>query len=766
MINAGDKLRSLSVDELVKLASGKKKQNQIERLDRTRNVFHQSYAQASQWFMQQMEPDCIYNVPQSFRIRGKVDTARLERALNAIVERHEIMRTVFTTVDGVPSQVISPYKPFKLDVIDLSAYPAEEREERIRSENTSQLRVRFDLTSGPLWKFILLKLSDEEVVLSFALHHIISDGWSFGVILNELTELYARDGEGRGPLEPLPVQYADYSQWQRKQMSSEKMAAQRNYWTRRLADIKGEINLPFDAPRAGIRKHRGDNVYFGIPEEDCALLNGACVKYHMTAYHFLISVFFLLLRAYSGERDICVGTPVANRGRVELEKLIGLFINTVAIRSEVSEEQAFSDFLQDMKEICVEAFANGEIPFEKVVESLNIQRNSNSSPIFQVLYVQMEAPVQERKAGPKDLEVSQVPVALGSSQFDLSLYMTLDKEEINAALEYDTDLFSRETAEQMAADFKKLLHRALKEPGETIGGCISEIGRRRCRVAVCSTFTAETLRESLDFWTKRLALPCDIEFAPYSQVFQQLVFAESLLKSNTGGFNVMLVRPEDWVQGVSAGFDQIRRLLCRNTDEFIRRVKTAGISNLLIYLCPKSPAARENSALTLLINVLEHKIKDECRQFSVFTAAKIAGAYRLSDYCDEDGDREWHIPYKREFFAVLGADIMSRIFRNSIHGAGNIYLLDTAPQTPGGREDNLRLPGSLTEMLEDEDEIVEVRGGNETAADAVDRVAEKYKADRDRVVVITADEALSRSDGFKAVVAGAAGDKFNAGFLP
>ncbi|WP_346836055.1 condensation domain-containing protein [Paenibacillus polymyxa] len=783
MTNSRDKLKSLSLDELTKLASKKRTQTTIERLDRRGNVFPQSIAQNSQWFMQQLASDCIFNVSQSYRIKGNVEIDRLERALNRIVERHEMMRTVFTAADGVPSQVIKPYTPFKLNVIDLSMFLGEEQEERVRLENSRQLRVVFDLAVGPLWKFVLLKLSDEEVVLSFTLHHIISDGWSIGVILNELTDLYARDREGRELPEPLPIQYADYSHWQRKQMKGTEIAEQNDYWMRQLSGIKDNINLPIDAPRTSIQTHKGDNLFFNISKENYALLNNVCIKHHITSYHFLISVYFLLLHIYSGDRDICVGTPVANRNRVELEQLIGLFINTVVIRSSVDKELKFTDFLQNMKELCVQATSHADISFDKVVENLNIPRNSGFSPVFQVLYVQIEVPVLGRETKLKDMEVTSIPVSLGSAQFDISLYLTLDHREIHATLEYNTDLFSKETAQQMVADFDQLLNIALTDPDRSISQIIAEIQRKRLCLTVSSTFTIGTLEESLNFWTKKLALPCDIRFAPYSQVFQQLLLDDSLLKRNAGGFNVLLIRLEDWIQGVKEDIEQIKQLLCRNTDEFIEGIKTSGIQNLLIYICPTSPAVQENGELALLIHTLEHQIRKNCKAFNILSAAKVAESYQLSDYFDKDGDREWHIPYTRDFFAVLGTDMIARIFRESVHRPGNIYLLDFDSQTIEEWEASGGLSDSLLKRIKGDGDIIVVRGDpialsqqlgylaprfiqSDTLMEAVRLVAKNYNVESNKIIILSSNNELERVNDSLVVTASRRDTNFNAGFLP
>ncbi len=781
MANDRNEQKKLSMDDLAMLISKKKKQNNITPVPRDKNIFPQSYAQSSQWFMQQLATDCIYNVPQSYRIRGKVDVLRLERVLNRILERHEIMRTAFTAIDGVPSQIIEPFGYFKLNVIDLSGFSGEEQEKMVQCENEKLIRTPFNLSISPLWKFVLLKLSENEVILTYTLHHIISDGWSYGVIIKEIIELYKRDIEGKEPLEPLSIQYVDYSEWQHRQMGSDKLKRQLEYWVEQLSGINDCINLPLDAPRYKVQTHRGSNCYFTIPEEDYEAISSFCVKEHITLYHFMISVFFLLLYRYSGDNDICIGTPVANRNRVELEKLIGLFINTVIIRTDIDENSGIADFIQRIRQRCTRAFENAEIPFEKVVERLNISRNSSFSPVFQVLYVQMETAMLGDQNGISDLEVTPIAVSNGSSQFDLSLYVSVGDKSININLEYNTDLFSEETAIQITKDFQKLLHSILIEPNKNINYYIEKIEQRRCCVTVCSTFVSEPLNESMNFWVKKLGMPCNIVFAPYSQVFQQLMFEDSLMRKKPKEINVILLRLEDWIQGVDTDYDEIIRLLNKNTEEFIRIVNSINFQHLMIYICPHSRKVADNGEIVLLINSMENKIKKECTKASVYSAIKAAAKYQLKDFYDEKGGKQWHIPYSREFFAVLGTQIISNVFRKSTYNEKCIYLIDMALKD--SKRSNCCLSNALLRKIESEDIVVVVRGeatcfpkgfnhfvDRFIETDSVDKAIEycenMYKVNKDEIIVISDEKFVSERQYSSHMLVNTADKCINTEFLP
>lgn len=779
MMNNREKYKNI---DLTKLVSNKKKQNIIEKVPRDKNVFPQSYSQSSQWFMQQLATDCIYNVPQAYRLKGALDISRLEAAINKIVERHEIMRTVFNAVNNVPSQIIKPYEPFSLKVIDLTGYSGNEQEQMIQLESEKLVRMPFDLQIGPLYRFVLLRLSDVEFVLTYTLHHIISDGWSFGVIIKELNELYKRDIEGKEPLEPLNIQYVDYAVWQRRQMDSEKMKQQLEYWMEQLKGINDCINLPTDAPRFVNQTHNGDNCYFTLSRDDYDAINSLCTKEQITSYHLLISIFFILLYKYSGDHDICIGTPVANRNRVELENLIGLFINTVVIRADVEAGKKFMEFVQSIRNISVNAFENAEVPFEKVVENLNVSRQNSFSPVFQVLYVQMETSNIAKQAKMSGLEVSSIPVSTGSSQFDLSMYVTVDNENIRISMEYNTDLLLKETVLQMMSDFQDLLHCILKESEKEISYYLNMISSKRFSMAVSSTFESEHLNESVNLWIKKLAMPCDLVFTPYSQVFQQLMFEDSIIRKNQEGINIILLRLEDWIQGVHEDFESIKRMLIQNTDEFIQAVNEAKLSDLSVYLCPYSPKAAGQGKLALLITSLENRIKKECTGASVYFAAKAASEYRLWNYKDEMGDKEWHIPYSREFFAALGTQIMSNVFRKSVHSSETIYLVDAASMQNDVINQKEYFKAEFWQKIENHRNIVIVRGKEsdiqETYIPLVDHFIEKdsileaaklckeiYEVSNDEIIIFTNSKSIFEQEMDSYTCINAEDERLNTAFL-
>ncbi|WP_151732837.1 condensation domain-containing protein [Paenibacillus tengchongensis] len=664
MENTKEKIKALSREQLLELMARSKGQKQspaIGRADRSAGSFSQSYSQQRQWFMEQLMNGGVFNVPQSYLLKGKVRIDLLEEALNKLVEKHESLRTVFNTVDYIPSQIIKPYERFRIEHIDLQAYGSGEQQEKLREINREIARRPFDLTVGPLWRFQVIRLAEEEVVLTLSLHHIICDGWSFGVIMQELAEGYSGLLSGQADVRPLPVQYADYSEWQRQRIESGELDDQLNYWLGKLQDGPACIALPYDYRRGDVQTYRGRTEYFTVDRETAGRIHELALGHKSSVYHLMLSALSLLLHAYSLDETICIGTPVAGRSRVELEKLIGLFINTVVIRSRLEPELSFTALLEEVKGNCIEAFNHAEIPFEQVVTGLQLQRQMRHSPLFQVLYVQTEESMLNVTIPGINAEV--IPVTAETAQFDLSLYATVLREGISAGFEYNTDLFSRETILRMIEDFQVLLKAATADPDRSIAELAGLLGRKKLALTIVSSFESEPVAEALEYWLDRLAVPAKLQFAPYSQVFQQLIDASSLLSGQHGGIGVVLLRLEDWIQGMDFPKERLEAVLAENTARFIQSLLghvNRHRSPLLLVLCPASERILGQPGLSAQIAQLEAQITGKAagnRYITVLQGQEIAWKYGLTEYNDGLGDEEGHVPYLREYFTALGTEL-------------------------------------------------------------------------------------------------------------
>jgi hypothetical protein len=347
-----------------------------------------SFAQQRLWFLQQMEPGSpAYNMPHAVRLVGQLDVEALRRAFQAITARHEALRTTISEGEDGPVQVVALPSEFPLDITDLSSLPRGEREAEARRLAMSHAQAPFDLTEDPPLRAYLLRLAEREHVLLRTVHHIVSDAWSLGVFDRELAALYDGLVTGRqDPLPELPIQYADFSVWQRRRMESDALQRQLVYWKRQLEAAPPLLELPGDRPRPAASSYRGAEASLLLPENLRVALRALSRKEGGTLFMTMLAAFQLLLARWSGQRDVVVGAPIAGRTHVELEGLIGFFVNTLVMRTSLSGNPSFQELLARVRDTALDAYSNQELPFERLVEELQPERSLNYNPLFQVLF--------------------------------------------------------------------------------------------------------------------------------------------------------------------------------------------------------------------------------------------------------------------------------------------------------------------------------------------------------------------------------------------
>ncbi|HEY0171322.1 MAG TPA: amino acid adenylation domain-containing protein [Pyrinomonadaceae bacterium] len=431
--------------------------------------FPLSFAQQRLWFLEQLEPDGPYKVPAAFRLRGRLNVAALEQSVNEVIGRHEVLRTTFAEVEGRPAQVVAPRLTLSIPVEDLSRLTEAERAESVRRTAAHLGRRPFDLGRGPLVGVALVRLTEDEHLFWFLMHHIVSDGWSIGVLVNELSAAYEAFDAGRRPeLPELPVQYADFAVWQRGWLRGEALARQIKYWKERLGGNPPALELPTDRPRPPVQSYRGALLTRLVEPGLTALLKELARREGVTPYMLLLAVFKTLLRRHAGQEDIVVGTPVANRNRTELEPLIGFFVNTLVLRTDLSGDPTFRELLGRVREVTLGAFAHQDVPFEKLVEELQPERDTSRTPLFQVMFSLQNAPPPPPRMG--GVEVSPFEDEAAVSLFDLSLDVTERADGLLCVLEYNTDLFDGSTAGRMLDHFVVLLDAAAADPNARLSG--------------------------------------------------------------------------------------------------------------------------------------------------------------------------------------------------------------------------------------------------------------------------------------------------------
>jgi hypothetical protein len=417
-----------------------------------------SFHQQRLWFLDQLDPGSpLYNIPVAILLTGPLSVKALEQSLNQIRQRHEVLQTRFTTVEGHPVQERVSDLTLKLPVIDLRELPESERQQAVQRLAKEEARRSFDLSQGPLLRVKLLHLGEAEHVMLFTMHHIVSDGWSRGVIIQELAALYEAVCSGKpSSLSELPIQYADFAAWQREWLQGEVLESQLSYWKQQLGGTLPVLNLPTDRPRPPLQTFRGDKRSLMLPKSLTKELKALSQGQGVTLFTTLLAGFNILLNWYTGQEDLVVGTDVANRNWAETEGLIGFFINQLVLRADLSGNPTFQELLVQVREVTLGAYAHQELPFDKLVEALNPARDLSRAPLFQVKFVLQNAPIPP-------LELSGLTVSVldeidtGTATLDLFLAMVETEQGIMVVLQYNTDLFDASSIDQLLGHLKTVL---------------------------------------------------------------------------------------------------------------------------------------------------------------------------------------------------------------------------------------------------------------------------------------------------------------------
>ena len=427
-------------------------------------VFPASYAQQRMWLLDRLEPGNVtYNIPLGFRITGKLNQEVLEKSLNEIIRRHETLRTAFDEEAGELMQVIRAEARLSLRAEEVPGATATQKQRRVEEIASQEAATVFDLGKWPLIRARLLKVAAQEHVLILTMHHIITDGWSVGVLLKELGSLYDSYNSGQQPaLEELQVQYADYAHWQRQWLESGELERQMQYWRERMRGAPPVLEMPTDYARPAVQSYRGSSENLVITREVTQKLKHLGRQEGVTLFMSLLGAFGVLLSRYSGQEDIVVGTPIANRRRAELDGLIGCFANTLVMRLAVDGKESFRQFLERVREVSLEAYANQDVPFEKLVEELQPERDFSRSPIFQAIFMFRSEPQVELRIG--DLKLQNEEIFYDATKYEISLGLVEEDGSLRGAIAYYTDLYKASTIRRMARRFERLIESTVEDP--------------------------------------------------------------------------------------------------------------------------------------------------------------------------------------------------------------------------------------------------------------------------------------------------------------
>jgi amino acid adenylation domain-containing protein len=458
------------IDDVTKRIAGLSREKRdlfalmLKKRGREFNSFPLSFAQKRLWFLDQLEPgNPSYNLHLAVRLKGHLDPATLEKTLNEIVRRHEALRSAFRLVNEEPIQIINAAGRVAIPVVDLRALPQKWKDSQARQITNEEAQYRFDLGKGPLFRTCLLHLEDQDHVVTVTMHHIVSDGWSMGVFVDEIATLYKAFLAGKpSSLTELTKQYVDFAVWQRERLNAEGLDALLSYWRQQIEGSPTLINLPTDHPRPAVQSFRGATRSIALSKPLSESIKSFSDRQEVTLFMTLLAAFSTLLYKYSGDEDIVIGTSVANRNLLEIERLIGFFINNLALRCDHSGNPTFREMLERVREVTIGAYAHQDLPFERLVEEINPERTLSHAPLFQVLFILQNAPVSALQLPGLKLEI------LGNESKNSKIDLALSVSETNAGLiatfEYSTDLFEAATISRMLDDFQSLLGDIVANP--------------------------------------------------------------------------------------------------------------------------------------------------------------------------------------------------------------------------------------------------------------------------------------------------------------
>lgn len=441
--------------------SGAPKRQTISRRCDSSSPAPLTFAQERQWFLHQMDPqNPVYHAPLSLRLRGPLNVAALEVSLTEIIRRHEILRTTFPSIEGRPLQTVSAASPCSLLTIDLQLVAEREREQQAQKLILEEISRPFDLAQGPLLRTLLVRLDEEEHLLALTMHHIITDGWSMGLMINELSSLYEASSQNQvlSLAEP-HIQYADYAVWQREWLEGAVLEQQLSYWKEKLQGAPALLELPTDHPRPPIQSFAGAKRQLRLSASTSEALATVARQHDATLFMTLLSAFAVLMGRYSGASDLVVGTPIANRTQPETEALMGFFVNTLALRVDMSGNPTFAELLGRVREQALGAYEHQDVPFEKLVEVLQPDRSLSHTPLFQVMFMLQET-VEPRRVNGLEMELLAAPE--GVAKFDLVLEARQESQSIALSLEYNSELYQAETAERLLRNYEALVERLAK----------------------------------------------------------------------------------------------------------------------------------------------------------------------------------------------------------------------------------------------------------------------------------------------------------------
>jgi amino acid adenylation domain-containing protein/FkbH-like protein len=640
-------------------------------------IFPASFMQEQLWFLNQLEPTSdAYNVPAAIRIKGRLDLRILQQALDLILQRHESLRVTFRFSDGNLTQIVAPSLDVKIGVTDVD----DGNEARMLELLQEEARRPFDLEKGPLIRARIIRINESDHAMVIVMHHAVTDGWSLDIFFRELEANYrALTSSGAAPaFSAVPIQYLDYAHWQRHCALEAAGEKQLTYWKEKLSGAPLEVDLPTDRIESQDSLNNAARRAIELPEH----VRHEVVKIGKagggTPFMVLMTALAITLHKWSGQTDMVLGTVVAGRNRSEIEGLIGCFMNFLPLRVKISEAETGLELLRAVKAEVIESQTHQDCPFNKMVEAMAVERRPGRNPLYNVALLFQNIP-NVPQLGP-GMECNPIDVHVNDALLDLRFEANETASGLAITCEYKSHLFQSKTIENLLASFRMVLEVLTKSP-ETKSAAFevkSELRRAQPQtIAVCGTFTTEPLEEPLRFWLNELEIPSQVKFAPFDQVFQQLLDPASILATNKNGLNVLLIRLNDW-ENQAGTFGQAVK---HNADEFVRAMCSAtarGGAPILVCFCPPSRVVAGDQSKAQALAELEKCLAGALEKINgvyVATTVELSARYKVADYDDPAGEKLGHIPYTPPFFTAL-ATFIARKFHALRNPVPKVIVLD------------------------------------------------------------------------------------------
>ena len=677
-----------------------------------RREFPLSHSQQVFWLLEQQNPETgIYNKPRVFRIHGKVDVSVMERSLNELRQRHEILRVRFVAGVNGPVQIVEEGGALQFVFSDLSALEPARRELVAMKLALETVREPLDLANGQVQRARLVRFSEDEFLLCISEHHVVNDGFTGSILLDELGAIYdAFATEAPNPLPPLELHYTDFAAWELQWMQGQRLADEVEHWRSLLRDAPTSLDLPTDFAPAAEADRRGNLRSILLPGELLRRIQQFAQSNGTTQFTIMATALRLLLYRWSGQSDFLLGTTASNRSRSGTERMPGPFVNPLPLRNPVQGAQTASQLLDRERKAVMEAFAHQDCPFAKIVEGVNPERTTNDNPLFNVGLVMENFPEIELKG--RNFEAEYLNFDPEVSLLDLRFIAVEKHGGLRLSCEYKSALFAAATVDALLMAYSDLLGAMIATPELAVQKFVlpellvrqaaaSAVARQQS-VAITATFTAEPVKEPLKFWLQQLGIPRRVEFAPFNQVYQQLLDSTSLLATNRHGANVVLLRMEDLRATTGSSATDVAASLHSSLEELLEALRAAARRTavpLLVLIAPASEWAHSHPDLAAAIELEERELIRAARGIQglqIASSAELLGLYPVTDYADDYNYKISHIPYKPALFTAIASMFARRIY-TARHAAIEVVLLDADSTLGAATDEDTR--GSLGEFL-------------------------------------------------------------------